>query len=109
MDDDAPPAHSLWWSPPAVSASLDNTLESGEGLTQDVTNGNIHSMTGEELKTLRTRLRLTQAELGKRLGVARVTVARWELGLRRVPELAARLVQHVAKEVRAEQKKQKRS
>jgi len=38
-----------------------------------------------------------------------VTVARWELGLRRVPELAARLVQHVAKEVRAEQKTKKRS
>ena len=84
-------------------------MESGEGLTENVTNGNIHSMTGEDLKALRTRLRLTQAELGKRLGVARVTVARWELGLRRVPELAARLVQHVAKEVRAEQKTKKRS
>ena len=66
-------------------------------------------MTGQELKTLRTRLRLTQAELGKRLGVARVTVARWEIGLRRVPELAARLVQHVAKEVRAAQKTKKRA
>lgn len=66
-------------------------------------------MTDEELKALRTGLGLTQDELGKRLGVARVTVARWEIGLRRVPELAARLVQHVAKEVRAEQKRKKRT
>ena len=66
-------------------------------------------MTGDELKQLRTRLGLTQDELGQRLGVARVTVARWEIGLRRVPELAARLVQHVAKEVKAEQKKRKRT
>ena len=66
-------------------------------------------MTGDELKQLRTRLGLTQDELGQRLGVARVTVARWEIGLRRVPELAARLVQHVAKEVKEEQKKRKKA
>ena len=65
-------------------------------------------MTGDEFKQLRTRLGMTQDELGQRLGVARVTVARWEIGLRRVPELAARLVQHVAKEVKAEQKKRKK-
>jgi len=66
-------------------------------------------MTGDEFKQLRTRLGMTQDELGQRLGVARVTVARWEIGLRRVPELAARLVQHVAKEVKEEQKKRKRT
>ena len=66
-------------------------------------------MTGDELKQLRTRLGMTQEELGQRLGVARVTVARWEIGLRRVPELAARLIQHVATEVKAEQKKRKRT
>jgi transcriptional regulator with XRE-family HTH domain len=66
-------------------------------------------MMGDELKQLRTRLGMTQDELGQRLGVARVTVARWEIGLRRVPELAARLVQHVAKEVKEEQKKRKRT
>ena len=66
-------------------------------------------MTGDELKQLRTRLGMTQEELGQRLGVARVTVARWEIGLRRVPELAARLVQHVAKEVKEEQKKRKKT
>jgi DNA-binding transcriptional regulator YiaG len=66
-------------------------------------------MTGDELKQLRTRLGMTQDGLGQRLGVARVTVARWEIGLRRVPELAARLVQHVAKEVKEEQKKRKKT
>ena len=64
---------------------------------------------GDELKQLRTRLGMTQDELGQRLGVARVTVARWEIGLRRVPELAVRLLQHVAKEVKQEQKKRKRT
>jgi DNA-binding transcriptional regulator YiaG len=78
-------------------------------LTEYVTIGNILFMTGEELKTLRAKLGLTQDELGKRLGVARVTVTRWEIGLRRVPELAARLVQHVARAVRAGQKKRKRA
>jgi transcriptional regulator with XRE-family HTH domain len=65
-------------------------------------------MTGDELRQVRLQLGLTQDELGQRLGVARVTVARWEIGLRRVPELAARLVQHVAKEVKAEQKERKK-
>ena len=78
-------------------------------MTKTVTNGNLFPMTGDELKQLRTRLGMTQDELGQRLGVARVTVARWEIGLRRVPELAARLVQHVAKEVKEEQKKRKRT
>ena len=50
---------------------------------------------------------MTQNELGQRLGVERVTVARWEIGLRRIPEMASRLVQYVAKEVNAEQKKKK--
>ncbi len=35
------------------------------------------------------------------------TVARWEIGLRRVPELAARLVHYVAKEVRARTEEKK--
>ena len=76
-------------------------------MTKYVTNGNIDYMTGEELKALRVKLKLTQEELGQRLGVTRVTVARWEIGLRKVPELAARLVQHVAGEVREEQKRQR--
>ena len=65
-------------------------------------------MTGNELRELRIQLGLTQEELGKRLGVARVTVARWELELRHIAEPMARLVQYLAKEVRAEQKKKKK-
>ena len=66
-------------------------------------------MTGDELRQVRLRLGLTQDELRQRLGVARVTVARWEIGLRRVPELAVRLMQHVAKEVKEKQKKNKKA
>ena len=55
-------------------------------------------MTGDELRQVRLRL-----------GVARVTVARWEIGLRRVPELAVRPMQHVAKEVKEKQKKNKKA
>ena len=65
-------------------------------------------MTGKELRELRIQLGLTQPELGKRLGVARVTVARWELGLRHIAEPMARLILYLAKEVRGEQKKQKK-
>ena len=64
-------------------------------------------MTGKELRELRIQLGLTQPELGKRLGVARVTVARWELGLRHIAEPMARLIQYLAKEVKEEKKKKK--
>ena len=65
-------------------------------------------MTGNELRELRLQLGLTQEALGKRLGVARVTVARWELELRHIAESMARLIQYLAKEVRAEQKKRQK-
>jgi transcriptional regulator with XRE-family HTH domain len=64
-------------------------------------------MTGEQLKEVRTQLRLTQEELGERLGVRKNTVWRWENQHRRIPETVAKLVQYLAKEVRAEQKKKK--
>ena len=64
-------------------------------------------MTGDDLKTLRTQLALTQDEFAERLGVWPNTVWRWENGQRHIPEMVARLVQYVAKEVRAEQKKKK--
>lgn len=66
-------------------------------------------MLGEKLKEVRLRLGLTQEELGDRLGVRKNTVWRWEKEQRRVPETVARLVQYLAKEVRAEQKKKKQS
>jgi len=78
-------------------------------------------VTAEELKTIRDQLGLTQGELAEKLGVARNTITRWEMGIRHIPEPVARLVRLLAaipqtiryleeKEVRAkEQKKIHRS
>ena len=37
-------------------------------------------LTGQELRTWRRRLRLTQPQLGEMLGVGASTLSRWELG-----------------------------
>lgn len=78
-------------------------------------------MTAEDLKALRDQLDLTQEELAQKLGVARNTITRWEMGIRHIPEPVARLVHLLAAipqarrflekmEVRArEQKKKRRS
>jgi len=50
---------------------------------------------------------LTQKELAEKLGVPWNTVARWEVGMRKIFEPVARLVHYLAKEVRAEQKRKK--
>ena len=47
----------------------------------------VTAMSGRELKAARERLGLTQAELAKAVGVQRVTVARWEAGLRKIPPM----------------------
>ena len=49
-------------------------------------------MTPAQLKRRRARMGLTQADLAKALGVALTTVGRWEIGQRRIPEMAARLL-----------------
>lgn len=49
-------------------------------------------MTGDEVRAARKRLGLTQAQLAARLGLARNTVTRWEIGLRSVPKMAATLL-----------------
>jgi len=64
-------------------------------------------MTGADLRTIRTKLGLTQEELGQRLGVRKNTVWRWETGMRHIPEPVARLLPYLAKEVKGEQKKRK--
>jgi len=64
-------------------------------------------MTGQELKALRQQMGLTQKELAEKLGVPWNTVARWEVGMRKIFEPVARLVHYLAKEVRAEQKSKK--
>ena len=58
---------------------------------------------------IRTQLGLTQEELGERLGVRKNTVWRWEHEQRGIPETVARLVQYLAKEVRAEKGKRKKT
>jgi len=44
-------------------------------------------MTGKELKEWRKQYGLTQVELSKHLNVAWVTVARWEIEVRKTPPL----------------------
>jgi DNA-binding transcriptional regulator YiaG len=43
-------------------------------------------MTGDELKTFREKVGLSQDQLAKELKVARNTVSRWELEERKIPE-----------------------
>jgi transcriptional regulator with XRE-family HTH domain len=65
-------------------------------------------VTSKELKAIRTSLGFTQEEFGKRLGVRKNTVWRWEHEERRVPETVARLVHYLAKEVRDEQTRERK-
>jgi len=65
-------------------------------------------MTGQELKDIRTSLGFTQQEFGKRLGVWKNTVWRWENEERHIPETVARLVHYLEEEVRAERKKKRK-
>ena len=46
-------------------------------------------MEARELKTVRDKLKLTQQELAKKLGVHWVTLCRWETGIHRIPLTAA--------------------
>jgi DNA-binding XRE family transcriptional regulator len=52
-------------------------------------------MTGKQVKELREGFRLTQAKLAAMIGVARVTVSRWESGTAAISPLAARLLELV--------------
>ncbi len=49
-------------------------------------------MTGKELRRARQQLGLTQKVLAEKLGVHKLTVARWEWGTVGISEPAARLV-----------------
>lgn len=53
-------------------------------------------MTPMGLRRIRRELGLTQEQLAKVLGVDRVTVARWETGVRAISEPVARLVKRFA-------------
>lgn len=54
-------------------------------------------MRGDEVRRIRNRLRLTQAALAVKIGVASNSVARWERGEMRIRESAARLLRLLAK------------
>ena len=61
----------------------------------DYASGIVDTMTPKELRKRRTALSLTQAELAARIGVHWSTVARWEQGVRHIPEPVARLIRFV--------------
>ena len=49
-------------------------------------------MDAGKFRSIREAAGLTQEALAALLGVHRVTIARWETGTRRIPEMAARLL-----------------
>ena len=63
------------------------------------------AMSPAELKSIRAGMLLTQAELAKGLGVTWNTVARWETGQRRIPELAVKLLACLDRERRHRRRK----
>ena len=54
-------------------------------------------MNGEELKSIRKRLGMTQVELSKLVGVTSNTIARWERDEVSISEPAARLIRSLSK------------
>lgn len=64
----------------------------------------VTTMSGRELRAARERLGLTQAELAKVVGVQRVTVARWEAGLRKIPPMLTLALKALRKERRKRSK-----
>jgi DNA-binding transcriptional regulator YiaG len=71
------------------------------GLDIELTKGYKSLVDGADVKRIRARLGLRQRELAEALGVHLVTVARWEVGTRRIPEPTARLIELIAKGVKA--------
>ena len=56
-------------------------------------------MNGDELKSFRERLGMTQEQLADKLKVARNTVSRWELGERKIPEFLDLALQTVERDL----------
>jgi DNA-binding transcriptional regulator YiaG len=57
-------------------------------------------MRPEQLQRHRERLQLTQKELADQLGTTQATIARWEGGQRPIPDMAARLLDCLARQRR---------
>ena len=70
-------------------------------LTNTVTRATLYlkevRMTGTEIKAFRKRFNMTQQELADKLGVDRVTVARWETNSKRPSNLAKRQISRLLK------------
>ncbi len=56
-------------------------------------------MTGEELRTFRERIGMSQEQLAKELKVARNTVSRWELEERKIPEFLELALQTIERKL----------
>jgi len=54
-------------------------------------------MTGDQLRQLRRKFNLTQAQVAERMGTTVTTVARWERSERAISEPIARFVELLAK------------
>lgn len=61
-------------------------------------------MTGREVRGIRHRLGLTQAELAERVGVTRNTVTRWELGLIGIRRSAIILLRQLRRQAKQKSK-----
>jgi DNA-binding transcriptional regulator YiaG len=57
-----------------------------------------NTFTAQQLKQLRAALGFSQVELAERLGVTWNTVARWETEQRRIPVMAMRLLEFIARD-----------
>ncbi len=64
----------------------------------------VSPVTPEKLKRIRSALRWTQEKLAAEVGVTRVSVARWETGVRGISEPVARLIRSLEKEGEARKK-----
>ena len=82
------------------------TIPNVNGLHRAITHGIVTrqgSMTGRELRFIRTELGMTQAELGEMLHCAGLTVSRWERGENPIDSNAEALIRlYAAQELRLE-------
>ncbi len=78
---------------PGLPIPIHGDMRSSYMLDAPMANGHNPDMTPEQLKRIRARLTMTQAQLAATLGVRQETVARWEIGSRGIPEPTARLIE----------------
>jgi DNA-binding transcriptional regulator YiaG len=65
-------------------------------------------VTGDDVRQVRRLLGMTQRQFAERVGVARVTVTRWEAGTVTVGTTAAILIRLLAEQARTPRRKGKR-